>query len=271
MTDNHLKLANALAIRFGELPEVEAVAIGGSVAAGTADPSSDIDLYVYTKSDIPPDQRIAIAREYADDAKTNDFWGPGNEWTDPDIGIHVDVVFWTVGWIEDQIDRILRRHEAWVGYTTAFWHTIRNSKVLFDRNDWFQKLHASAQQAYPEPMVAKIIAQNYPILRQNESAYLHQLEKAVDRQDLVSVNHRIAEFLASYFDIIFAVNRLPHPGEKRLLSIAVATCGTLPDNMAEDVTALLRAGGQGGLDVIQQINRLVDSLDNWLQSEVSQG
>ena len=51
-----------------------------------------------------------------------------------------------------------------------------------------------------------------------------QIEKAENRKDFVSVNHRVTEFLASYFDIIFALNEMTHPGEKRMQSICSKEC-----------------------------------------------
>ena len=48
-------------------------------------------------------------------------------------------------------------------------------------------------------------------------SFLYQVDKAVERNDLISINHRTTELLASYFDIIFALNEKLHPGEKRLL------------------------------------------------------
>ncbi len=46
------------------------------------------------------------------------------------------------------------------------------------------------------------------------ASYLDQIKLAVKRNDPISVNHRIAAFMASYFDIIFALNKVYHPGEK---------------------------------------------------------
>jgi hypothetical protein len=57
-----------------------------------------------------------------------------------------------------------------------------------------------------------ITAKNYPILRRNISAFRHQLKFAVFRRDSVSIIHRTAAFLGSYFDMVFAVNSIPHPG-----------------------------------------------------------
>lgn len=65
-----------------------------------------------------------------------------------------------------------------------------------------------------------------------------QIKKAENRGDLVSVNHRVTEFLASYFDIIFALNEMTHPGEKRMQSICSKECKILPDNFDANLNKL---------------------------------
>ena len=65
-----------------------------------------------------------------------------------------------------------------------------------------------------------------------------QIKKAENRGDLVSVNHRVAEFLASYFDIIFALNEMTHPGEKRMQSICSEECKILPNRFDENLNRL---------------------------------
>ena len=65
-----------------------------------------------------------------------------------------------------------------------------------------------------------------------------QIEKAETREDFVSVNHRVTEFLASYFDIIFALNEMTHPGEKRMQSIGSKECKILPKHFNENLNRL---------------------------------
>jgi hypothetical protein len=119
---------------------------------------------------------------------------------------------------------------------------------------------------YPEPLRRAIVAYNHPILRGTLSSYRAQLAKAVARGDGVSINHRLAALLASTFDILFAVNRVPHPGEKRLLARAEALCATLPDEMAADVAAALTAAGAAPGELLGHVDRLLDRLDVWLGS-----
>lgn len=53
MVDNKVAtLAGRVAERYGQLPQVEAVALAGSQTASVADASSDVDLYVYCSEDL---------------------------------------------------------------------------------------------------------------------------------------------------------------------------------------------------------------------------
>jgi hypothetical protein len=276
MTATHLELARQVAGLFAPLPGVEAVALGGSRggsrggAAIDTDAVSDVDLYVYTRGDVPLEARREIV-ERAGGATRADmglsYWGPGDEWHHAPTGIEVDVVYFDAGWMKEQLDRVLVRHEASLGYTTCFWHTICGSITLHDPRGWLAGLQARSRVEYPEELRRNIVALNHPVLRGVIPAYAHQLEKAAARADLVSVNHRLAALLASYFDIVFAANRVPHPGEKRLVEAAAATCSRLPAGMVADVTEILETATTdvGGLPA--RVERLLERLDAMLVNE----
>ena len=266
MNATQLDLARRLAARFGQLAQVEAVALTGSLSMGVGDQHSDIDLYVYIHEDIPVSDRMNVASPFTDDAEfDNRFWGTADSWHDATSGIRIEGLYWWVSWIESEVERVLRRREASVGYSTAFWHSIRNGRILFDRHRWLHQLQAEAQQPYPEDLRQAIIAKNHPILRRMSSSYLQQIEIALQRDDFVSVQHRTAALLASYFDILFALNRVPHPGEKRLIHYAETLCEKRPALMREQITALI--GGTLGGEVMAQANVLIDGLDDLLRAE----
>lgn len=266
----HQELAERLAGRFAAFPQVEAIALGGSSSTGHHDETSDIDLYVYAKETIPLSQRQALVGQ-AGGASRADlnllYWDLGDEWFHRPTGIEVDVIYWPPQWIEEQLDRVLCQHQPSLGYTTCFWHTVHHSQILFDRNGWFQKLQTWARQEYPEPLRRAIVAHNHAVLRPIIPSYFHQVEKAVRRGDLVSVNHRLAALMASYFDILFAANRLLHPGEKRLAAFAESQCPSLPTGMAAEVEAVLRASAAPGMGLLPALTVLLDHLDEWLEQE----
>ncbi len=239
--------------------------MAGSQTSPFADPHSDVDLYVYASEIVPQSIRAEVARDARRAEIGNSFWEPGDEWIDGETGISVDVMFRTTPWIEDQLDRVLRRHEASVGYSTCFWYNVQNSHPLFDRVGWFKRIQTRANRPYPEQLKRAIMAKNHPILRTIMSSYLYQIERALERDDTVSVNHRVAALLASYFDIVFAVNEQLHPGEKRLLQFAQALCPRRPTGMSKQVKAVLSALPDG--DVVAQANTLLDGLDDLLSSE----
>lgn len=263
-------LAHRIAERLGALPQVEAVALGGSRASGATDAMSDIDIYVYTRGDVPLADRRALVEALGGASRASlglTFWGPGDEWLHAPTGLEIDLVYFDADWIAAELRRVLHDHQASLGYSTCFWHTVRASQPLHDPRGWYAALQAESHAPYPEPLRRNIVALNHPVLRDVIPSYYAQIEKAVGRGDLVSVNHRLAALLASYFDILFAVNRVLHPGEKRLVKQAVTLCATLPAAMADDVAAALRAAGAPDEHLLQHVTRLLDRLDAWLAGQ----
>ena len=54
---------NDILNKFIEIPEVQAIAIGGSNTAKTSDNISDIDIYVFSKNGVSLNKREEIIRE----------------------------------------------------------------------------------------------------------------------------------------------------------------------------------------------------------------
>lgn len=263
-------LATAIAQEFSRIPQVISLALAGSRTTGMANETSDFDFYIYVEQDIPLEIRIKIAGKFAKRLEINNqFWETGDEWIDLASGLGVDIMYRQPHWIEQQLEHILIAHQASVGYSTCFWWNVLTSACLYDRSNWFQKLQNQAKQPYPEPLQRAIIAKNYPILRSNISAYTQQIAKAISRQDSVSIMHRVAALLASYFDIVFAINLVPHPGEKRLLEFVKRLCSKIPTRLEEHIDNINKflANSSTYIDLLAEINALIDELEQLLMSE----
>jgi hypothetical protein len=266
---DYLQLAKNIADLFAPLEQVEAVVLGGSrgSAARASDTASDVDLYVYTRADVPLKARLPIIERSGGSTKANldlKYWGLTDVWINATTGMEIDVMYFDVAWIEDRIERVIHKHLPSLGYTTCFWYTIRNSVVLSKSSHWFTAIQNRCGVAYPESLRENIIALNYPVLRGVIPAYSNQLNKAAARHDLVSINHRLAAMFASYFDIIFAFNRQLHPGEKRLLESAVANCASVPDRMETDVAEILHAASTNVGALSSRVATLLNHLDQLL-------
>ena len=120
------------------------------------------------------------------------------------------------------------------------WYNLITSVIVYDREGKLTQLQEQYRRPYPQKLKENIIANNLKLLSGMLPSFDAQIKKAEERGDLVSVNHRVAEFLASYFDIIFALNGMPHPGEKRMQSICRGECSLLPEDFDSDLEELFR-------------------------------
>ena len=67
-----------------------------------------------------------------------------------------------------------------------------------------------------------------------------------------------AEFLVSYFDVIYAMNGMTHPGEKRMQSICAQECRILPERFDKKLRRLLSGMFRESISAV--ISDMVDEL-----------
>ncbi|WP_406038625.1 DUF4037 domain-containing protein [Succinimonas sp.] len=229
---------------YAALEDTVAVAIGGSLASGEGTPSSDMDIYVFVRKDLPAEVREKLIKPLSSRYETGgDYFGPGDEFLYDAMNRECDVMYWSTAWFTDTVKSSWERCQPQNGYTTAFLYTLKNFVIVYDTDGWLASLRDMVQGEYPEDLMRNIVSRNLMLMKDKPfSSYYEQIEKAVRKNDLVSVNHRIAAFLASYFDALFAMNRIFHPGEKRQVSHALKYCSRLPADFRECLDELLGTG-----------------------------
>ncbi len=245
--------------QYKKYQQVKAIAIGGSGAAKTFDNLSDIDVYVFIENDIPVSDREEIVRQYSSKYEVGgEYFGSGDEFFVDELNQQLDVMYWNTKWFKSIVENVWIKHYPSNGYTTAFLYTLNNFQIIYDTDNWLSDLQKSIKTQYPKELKENIIKRNIMLMYDKPFAsYYEQIEKAIKRNDIISINHRISAFLASYFDIIFAVNELLHPGEKRLIQYALNNCKILPDKFEENITNLLN---QPNSETLEILNKMIAKL-----------
>lgn len=225
---------------FALLPEVEAIALGGSRAGADYDEKSDYDLYIYCSSIPHESMRKRILEKCCQYMEIgNTFWELEDDCTLKD-GVDIDILYRNIEDFTQTIRSVVEEHTAYNGYTTCMWHNLLHSRILYDKNGKLENLQNKYRISYPDELRDNIISKNLRLLTGNLPSYDAQIKKAAARKDMVSVNHRTAAFLESYFDIIFAWNRLTHPGEKRMVQYAKEQAEVLPADFEENLGCLFQ-------------------------------
>lgn len=255
---------NDIIEKFSQITEVEAIAIGGSVAAKTCDNTSDTDIYVFSKNGIPIEKRKKIIEKISKKYEVGaEYFGSGDEFLCDRNNTIFDMMYWDMKWFEDIVENVWIKHFPSNGYTTCFLYTLKNFQIVYDPNNWLKNLQDKIKTDYSSELQKNIIERNLKLMKDKPFAsYYEQIEKAVNRNDVNSINHRTAAFLASYFDIIFAKNKLLHPGEKKLIKYAKENCKILPENFAENIEKLLSVQNSDILAALDEIIRNVKNTGN---------
>lgn len=218
---------------FEALPEVEAIMLGGSRATGKFDEKSDYDIYVYLNRPLAENTRKDILDPYCSYMEySNHFW----ELEDDGIlnnGTEIELIYRDYHFFDEIIENMKNRIVG-NGYSTCFYDNLMNSVILFDKGEKIIGLQAKSMGLIDEEYVQAVIDKNYPLIYKSMPALYKQIEKAMLRKDYNSVIHRLSVFFEMYYDILFALNKTSHPGEKRLLE-AVSKLSHIPNNFKEKI------------------------------------
>lgn len=220
------------------LDEIEAIALGGSRSGTHFDETSDYDIYLYCTKPIPEEKRRAILEKYCSRLElSNQFWELEDNGTFAD-GLDFDILYRNLDDFTHGLSLVVEKCQPQNAYTTCMWHNLLTCKILFDKDHRLTEAKQHFSVPYPELLRKNILDRGWRLLDSAMPAYRLQIQKAAKRGDWVSVNHRVTAFLETYFDILFALNRKTHPGEKRLVSLCMEYCDILPEDFEESIQAL---------------------------------
>ena len=134
-----------------KLDNVEAIAIGGSSAVKTSDNSSDIDIYIFSKTDIPVEIRENIIKPNSSKFEIGcEYFGSGDEFILDDLNKQLDIMYWNTQWFESIVNNTWVKCYPQNGYTTCFLYTLKNFNIIYDKNNWLQNLQKIINTPYPK-------------------------------------------------------------------------------------------------------------------------
>ena len=227
---NHLK----------KISEVEAVLLSGSLTFTSSDKFSDIDLYIYLNKELSPKTREVFVSRYSSYMEIdNNFWETEDCFIEKESGVKVELIYRNLDWIKEQLERTVIRCEAWVGYSTTFYHNFMTSTILFDRNSILTKLQDSYNIPYSDKLKNNIINKNFPLLKDRMSSYYNQIKIAI------------------YFDVLFAINKISNPGEKKMTKIVNSSCKIIPKDFDKNINDLFLSIDHYKEDLLVALDNLV--------------
>ena len=240
--------------------DIDAIVLSGSKTSLINDEMSDYDIYIYSKEKVNIETRKNFIEKYSSYYELgNDYFEYGDEFIIDDICF--DFTYRDLSFAENEINYIWRECNSKIGYTTAFLYNIKNSKIIYDKDSKFQNIQNELNKEYPDKLKENIIKKNLAVMKDKKCAsFFEQLEKAIKRKDIVSVNHRVSAILTSYFDILLALNKELHPGEKKLIKYVYKLCKLIPENFEDDIANIIN----GGLNenILDSVNSLIKNLKN---------
>ncbi len=261
-----MELVDGLIDGLKQFEEVEGIMLGGSRATNTHDEKSDYDFYVYLNQPLPLEKRQELMDHYCLYMEYgNQFWELEDDGVLND-GVDIEFIYRNIEDVHQMLEETVKQCVPTTCYTTCFWDNVQKGKIVYDKNGGLNDLKETFNIEYPKELKDNIILSNFKLLYDHMPSFYFQIEKACQRSDFNSINHRTSEFLATYFNIIFALNEETHPGEKRLLELS-SKLSLLPENHTYIIQHLFMVMFHDSDQFLKLLRELNDNLYQLLKDQ----
>jgi predicted nucleotidyltransferase len=250
-------LAQRIAPAYAANPKVRAVLLAGSVARGTADDFSDIEIDVFW-AEAPSDDELSVAIERAG-ATLLYRAADENEWADGFFieGIKVDTSQFLVSTVERWLDAVVEQADTDVEKQLLI-AAIQHSQALHGV-DLAERWRAHAAD-YPDSLVRAMVEQ-YLVFRPRAL-----LEMFAERDDLLILYRGLVEVESLIMSVLLGLNRLyiAHPAHK-WLDWQVAQMRIAPPDLARRLRGILRDEPRAA---VREIHTLIEELFNLVERDL---
>jgi hypothetical protein len=242
---------------------VVALSLGGSSGSKLSDHESDLDVYVFWMPPLPSSaERSAQLAAVADDGSLRvDVHSWGLEDHLHVGGTKIELVYTHLGDLQAHIERAYGEGLRDEGYTTSLLHTVASGQPLHDPGGVLTAIRARLRAEFPDPTRRYVLRYHPPLLR----FYLAHIAQAQRRGDLLFVQHRRYTVQMMFFNMLFALNRVYNPGEKRLLT-HVDRCAIQPPRTGERWLATTRLTADDP-SLPAELESLVDNLITLIEQD----
>lgn len=233
---------------FQQNPHIKAILVTGSVAKGTADDNSDIDIILYY-DELPGEAAFEAYRQAALDSGGGFYGGNAQDgWALFQYigGVRHDFAHTKLSEVEKMVDDFLAEPSLEENNLFIALDGILTGLPLkgADLTDGWK-----ARLAHYPPQLGDMLVQKYLRFRP-----LWVLQKmGVDRNEIIFLQEELLNAVQHIFGVLCGLNQMYHPGKIKGLNHTVAKMKIAPPDLATRLPGLFEVDGQTAVHQLQQL------------------
>jgi len=237
------------------------IALGGAHAKGVDDPESDLDFYLFARAVLPAEQRARLCEQWGADPESVTSWGAPDAFVQGGTDFYVNglkVECWlrNVDYVDEIVDECKRgvvRREFVTWTVMGFYRhctlsDLANMRPLEDPSRILARWKAAVSE-YPPKLRANILEAHLQAARFWPENYHYRT--AVERCDVIYTAGIVQQVVHNLIQVLFALNRVYFPGDKKL-ALALDHLERTPPDVSRRITDLLSPDGSRDRDSLDR-------------------